>query len=178
MRRRLVAVLIGSCLGVNAAWAGSQLEDTVSNCTGINCGAMALRGVYQTNEPFVVQVFSAEGECLRLDVDAQTQDLAMAVLSPAVNALATNDDRDFAGNDFRPLIYVDPVPATGWYTVLVSYWDWAPTQAKFILKYGRYPTGNPNCPAVATAGASHLTRPSDSPAKIAAPAESSPGAGQ
>jgi hypothetical protein len=171
MKSKLAIVVVGSCLTASAAWAGSQLEDTVSNCTGINCGAMSIRGVHQTNEPFVIQVFSAEGECLRLDVDTQTQDSALIVLSPSVLSAGGNDDR--AEDDTRPLFFQDGMPATGWYTVAISYWDWAPTQVKFILKYGRYPAGNPNCAAAATAASVQLERPAGNPAKPSAPAPDS-----
>ncbi len=173
MRSKLAMAVVGSCVAASAAWAGSQLEDTVSNCTGINCAAMAIRGVHQTNEPFVIQVFAAEGECLRLDVDSQTQDLALALVSPSANAIAGNDDRE-EGVDTRPLFFQDEMPATGWYTVVISYWDWAPTQAKFILKYGRYPAGNPNCAAVAAAASSQLVPPAGNPGKAQVPSSTPP----
>ena len=167
MTSKLAVAVVGSCLASSAAWAGSQLEDTVSNCTGINCGAIAIRGVHQTNEPFVVQVFSAEGDCLRLDVDSQTQDMAMTIVAPAASDGVTVDDRDVA--DLRPLFFQDGMPGTGWYTVVIGYYDYAPTQGKFILKYGRYPAGNPNCPAVAATDGAQLKGPSAMPAKVAAP---------
>jgi hypothetical protein len=135
----------------NVAWAGPQVEDTVSACNAINCGAMTIRGVHQPNEAFLIQVYSAEGECFRLDVDSQTQDMAMSVLGPTVNIQGFSDDRDAA--DFRPLIFQDPMPATGWYIVAISYFDIDPRVGKFVLKYGRYPSGNPNCVAPATASA-------------------------
>jgi hypothetical protein len=167
MTSKLAVAVVGSCLTASAAWAGSQLEDTVSNCSTINCGAMILRGVHQTNEPFVVQVFSAEGECLRLDVDSQTQDMAMTIVAPAASDGVTVDDRDDA--DLRPLFFQDGMPGTGWYTVVIGYFDYAPTQGKFILKYGRYAAGNANCPAVAVTEAAQLKAPSAFPAKVASP---------
>jgi hypothetical protein len=168
MSRRLAIAIMGGCLVSNIAWAGPQLEDTVSNCMGINCGAISLRGVHQPNEPFLIQVFAAEGECLRLDVVSQTQDTAMLLVTPSVNFGAVVDDRDFAGGDTRPLIVIDPVPTTGWYTVSVSFFDWGPTLAKFVLKYGRYGTGNPNCPVAQLASAPGLKRFGGEPAKASA----------
>ena len=170
MTSKLAATLIGGCLAVNAAWAGTQLEDAISNCNAINCGAMTFRGVHQTNEPFVVQVFAAEGECLRLDVVTETADTSLIILSPAVLAFGGNDDRE--PTDTRPLFFDDPMPATGWYTVAISYWDWAPTTAKFILKYGRYPTGNPNCPVVPAADSAKFNRLGGDSLKV--PASASP----
>jgi hypothetical protein len=165
MSNKIGVAVVGAMLTANVAWAGSVLEDTVSACTVINCGAMSIRGVHQANEPFVVQVFAAEGECLRLDVDSQTQDMAMLISSPSVNLAGVNDDRDFDGGDFRPLIFIDPVPATGWYTIAVSYFDLGPLVGKFILKYGRYPGGNLNCPIVATSSSPSLERLGGNPSK-------------
>jgi hypothetical protein len=156
MSTRIGVALYVGCLTTGVAWGGTQLEDTVSNCTPINCGAQTIRAVHQTNEPFVIQVFAGEGECLRLDVDSQTQDTVLLLASPSVLAHDYDDDRDLENDDFRPLYLLDPVPATGWWTVAVSYWDWAPTVAKFVLKYGRYPSGNPNCAAATASSASRL----------------------
>jgi hypothetical protein len=146
MSSKFGIAIVGGCLAANTAWAGTQWEDTVSNCAATNCGAQSIRAVHQTNEPFVIQIFAGEGECLRLDVDSQTQDTALLIASPSVLAYDWVDDRDFDNDDFRPLYLLDPVPTTGWYTVIVSYFDWGPTVAKFVLKYGRYPSGNANCP--------------------------------
>lgn len=170
MSNKVSLVMAGALITASPAWAGSQIEDTTSACTGINCGAMALRGVVQTNEPFVIQVFAAEGECLRLDIDSQTQDLTMLVAFPSVNFGSISDDRDFEGGDYRPLIQLDPLPWTGWYTVAVSYWDLANTSGKFILKYGRYPTGNPNCVGSVVPTAQQLKLQGGNPSKVAAPA--------
>lgn len=177
MSMKIGVGVAAALLTASVAWAGSVFEDTVSACTGENCGAMTLRGVHQANEPFVIQVFSAEGECLRLDVTTQTQDTALLLSTPSVNAAGVNDDRDFDGGDLRPLIVLDPVPATGWYTVVVSYFDWAALVSKFNLKYGRYPTGNPNCAEPATSAVASLQRLNANPSKIvpAAPLDSGQG---
>jgi hypothetical protein len=152
MSNKIAFAVVGALMTANVAWAGSQVEDTVSACTGINCAAQSIRGVHQPNEPFVIQLFSAEGECLRLDIDSQTQNMAMVISGPTVDIFGANFDRDVG--DERPLIFQDPMPATGWYTLVISYEPIGANVAKFILKYGRYPTGNPNCQAPATASAS------------------------
>jgi len=138
-------------LATCVAWAGTHFDDQPSTCTAINCKAMTIRGVNQSNEPFLIQVFAKAGECLRLDVDTQTEDTALLLLAPAVNYFGLSDDRDFDGGDFRPAIGVDPVPWTGWYTVAISYYDYDDRPAKFNLIYGRYPSGNPNCQPPPTA---------------------------
>lgn len=72
----------------------------------------------------------------------------------------------YAGaNECRPLVVADPAPAAGWYTVIVSNWDLVPTIGKFVLKYGRYPTGNPNGVVPAAASAATFDRASTNSAK-------------
>jgi hypothetical protein len=162
-------------LTANVAWAGPVLEDAVNACTGINCAAMSIRGVHLAREPFLVQVYAAEGECLRLDVDVQSQDMALLLAGPTVNLAGVNDDRDFDGGDYRPLLVVDPVPATGWYTVVISYFDVGATVGKFTLKYGRYPGGNPNCPLLAASSSRSLERLDGNPSKAMATSDGATG---
>ncbi len=150
---RLGLVMVAGLMTCNLAWAGSQLESTRSSCGVINCAGMTVRGIHQANEPFVVQVYAREGECLRLDIDVQTEDMAILLLSPSVNFGLLNDDRDFAGGDTRPLIATEPIPWTGWYTVVVSYFDLDKRVARFNLNYGRYPAGNLNCQPAPAASA-------------------------
>jgi len=161
MYGKMGTAILGGVLLAGAASAGAVFEDTVSTCTADNCAAITLRGVAQPNEPFVVQVYAAEGECLRLDVDSQTQDTALGLLGPSVFWGFIFDDRDFDGGDFRPLAVVDPVPWSGWYTVAISYFDFDNRLSKFTLKYGRYPGGNANCavPAVAAAAQWNAANP-------------------
>lgn len=175
MSCKIGLAIVGAVLSSNVAWAGSVFEDTVSACTGINCGAMTLRGVHQANEPFVVQVFAGEGECLRLDVVSQTQDMALLISTPTVNLAGVSDDRDFDGGDFRPLFLVDPVPGTGWHTVVISYFDLGPPVGKFVLKYGRYPGGNANCAGAATSSSSSLERKGENPQKALAGSDGATG---
>jgi hypothetical protein len=144
-----------------AAWAGPQFEAQLSACSGINCAGTTMRGVHQRDEPFIIQIFGKAGECLRLDVSSQTQDMAMAIISPSVWDGAISDDRNFDGGDTRPLLFFDPLPWTGWYTVIVSHFDHAPVTGRFTLEYGRYPTGNANCvtePVVTAGGSSQQSR--------------------
>jgi len=147
MSNRIGVAAVAAFLTTTAAWAGPQFESVRATCSVINCSGMTLRGIHQNSEPFIVQVYARAGECLRLDVREQTEDLAMTVLAPSVNFGASVDDRD--AGDARPLIFVDPVPSTGWYTVAISYYAYDTVVARFELDYGRYPTGNANCAAPA-----------------------------
>ena len=162
-------VIAGALLTVNVAWAGSQLEDSLNACTTVNCGSMLIRGVHQANEPFIMQIFAAQGDCLRLDVDTQTQDMAMIVLAPSINVFGGNDDRD--GADLRPLFFENSIPWTGWYTVAVSYFDLDNRTAKFTLRYGRYNSGNINCSSPA-ATSQQFKRLNGDQSKVFGPAAS------
>src|SRR5262245_43101271 len=135
--------LAAALLATTAARAGAQLETTRSTCTVSNCAGMTIRGVVQGNEPFVVQVYAREGECLRLDVSEQTEDLSMHFFGPFFQSAASSgDDRP---GDTRPFLAYGGLPHTGWYTVIVQLRDPANVDARFKLEYGRYNNGNVNC---------------------------------
>jgi hypothetical protein len=165
-----IGVAVGTALiSVSSAWAGPQLESPKSNCLGTNCSGMTIRGIHYDNNPFIVQVYARANECLRLDVSSQTEDMAMLLATPSVNFGMVSDDREFPG-DLRPLIVMDPVPITGWYTVSVSYFELEDIDGRFTLEYGRYGSGNPNCQAPAATAGQQLQRLGGDPAKVSAPA--------
>jgi len=140
------------CIAVattGVAWAGAQLESTLSSCSTINCSGMTIRGVHQAREPFVTQIYALRGECMRLEISEQSADTALLVLSPSVLFGQGSDDRD--GADDRPLLLLDALPWTGWYTVVVSNERTGNATVRFELEYGRYPGGNANCQAAAAA---------------------------
>jgi hypothetical protein len=144
-------VIGGLAVASGAAWAGSQIESRISSCTTINCAGETIRGTHQAAEPFVSQIFARAGECLRLDVTQETADTALRVVGPTVNFTAGNNNRE--AGDTRPLLRLDDLPSTGWYTVLVSLQGAGNTVARFRLDYGRYPGGNPNCTEAAAVAA-------------------------
>lgn len=141
MLRKIGWITAVAFMTTTSAWAGGHFESALSSCTTINCAGMTIRGVHQANEPFVVQVYAREGECLRLDVSTQTEDTALTILAPSVLEFGIVDDTV----DTRPIFGLDPVPATGWYTVAISYFEYDPRIARFTLEYGRYRGGNLNC---------------------------------
>lgn len=134
---------IALALVTTVAWAGSQIESRLSTCTTINCAGETIRGTHQATEPFVSQIFARAGECLRLDVTQASADTTLRVVMPTVNFTAANNNR--AADDTRPLLKLDNLARTGWYTVLVSLQGAGNTVVRFRLDYGRYPGGNPNC---------------------------------
>lgn len=144
-------IAFAAAIVTSGAWAGALYEAPLSSCGTTNCSGMTIRGIHQSNEPFVIQVYAQEGECLRLDVNTQTEDMVLAWITTYIWDSEIWDDRDFNGGDFRPLFVRDPVPRTGWYTVLVSYFDPDDRVGRFTLEYGRYPSGNANCQVPVTA---------------------------
>ena len=141
MLNKFSLVIASVFLTSTAAWAGSHFESALSTCTTINCAGMTIRGIQQSNEPFVIQVFGREGECLRLDVSTQTEDTAFVIISTTTGDFVSADDTF----ELRPIFGIDPVPATGWYTVAIGYFDYDPRISRFTLEYGRYPSGSINC---------------------------------
>lgn len=133
--------------GPGSATASTELfDDTVSTCTAANCSSIRLPGTMMSFPPsagnWVANVFALPGECLRLDVSAQTADLEMVVVAPN-GTVYRNDDR--SATNARPLVKIASAPRDGWYTVHIAQFNGAAVNADFILLYGRYPGGNPNC---------------------------------
>lgn len=127
-----------------AAWAGPLLRDSPSTCSTTNCGTVTLSGQARPLDPFVIQVFAAKDECLRLDVTSASDNLAMSVTSPDPKLTYFNDD-DLADSSTTPLVAIDPVPVAGWHTVHINRRNGLSGTVDFQLRYGRYPSGNANC---------------------------------
>lgn len=156
MQRMLIAFgLISGALLLTPGLSAAQsniFDDTVSTCTGINCSSLRIPGTVLSFGPsagnFDINVFAGANECVRLDVISQGTDLEMVVVAPN-GTLFRNDDR--SGGDLRPLIKMTPTSNNGWYTVHLAHFNGSAVNANFVLLYGRYNRGNPNC-ASPTAG--------------------------
>jgi hypothetical protein len=149
MRIRLMFTLVLLAAGVaplSMAYGGSYARDQVSTCTEINCEAQIIQGYLQPGEPFIAQVYAAAGECLRLEVIAQTVDSQMQVIDP--NANLNYPDR-YRPGDNRPLVIFPKIfVVTGYYTTVIGGEYYVPPGGSTItLSYGRYanPDTNPNC---------------------------------
>ncbi len=142
----LLAPLTGPASAVTA------IVDYPKACPGRNCGSQTIRGQYRRTEPFVIQVFAIQGNCLRLDVTTQSSDMSMRVIGPyLIFDRWFNDDYPNQAelmkplpDDQRPRIVVDPVPRTGFYTVLLNFFNGLGPGGSFTLRYGIYNTGNVN----------------------------------
>jgi hypothetical protein len=175
-RMRASGVVLGLVCGLGSmtsalapATAASLLfDDTRSSCVGTNCSSLRLPGTVgnstpglqpANSEPFVVQVHSLPGDCLRLDVVSEDQDLEMVVISPN-GTVWRNDDRNGA-IDRRPLVKIAGAPNSGWNTVQISHFGGAPLYSNFVLLFGSYtPATNPNCsiPTVPSAVAAAVAK--------------------
>jgi hypothetical protein len=176
-------------LGVSAAlWlqpgiplAGPLIDDTVSTCTGLNCSSLRLPGTVlsfgASAGAWVGQVFARPGECVRLDVVQQGADLEMVVVAPN-GTVFRNDDRP---GSLLPLVAIANAPNNGWYTVQLAHFAGNGIDTNFVLLYGRYNGGNPNCAGgTAPFSAQALEAEDDESAKptdgIHAPRRGTPGA--
>ena len=177
MSNKLCLGISAAVLATTAAWAGSQIESRLSACTATNCAGETIRVTHQATEPFVSQLYARTGECLRLDVTQQSANTAIFVVAPRGNAGATSTDRD-PGVDERPLLMLDNLPWTGWYTVIVGFEGAGNTVVRARLDYGRYPGGNANCQPPVAAAAQEFERFGGDPAMPALPAESAEQGGE
>lgn len=147
-----VAALFSLSFG-NSAFAGAGVTSSPSSCTSLNCGAASITGTILTPPstsggpkltlPFTTQIFVNTGNCLRLDVTAQGDDMEMVVVATD-GTVWRNDDRS---GSLLPLVIIPSAPSSGWYTVqIANYSANNGNQANVTLRYGRYTAStNPNC---------------------------------
>ena len=146
----LAATIVSASLAPTPAHAGSLLSNVPqSTCTGINCGGFRFGGTYQFDQfnqadPFVTQVYTGNGECLRIDVLSEETDLELTLIGPD-GKVWRNDDRSDPSFDNRPLLKVQNTGATGWFVLQVARYNGTGPGANFTAAYGRYNVGNPNC---------------------------------
>jgi hypothetical protein len=135
---------------VGFAQASTVRDPTVSASSTINDSIVTINGQLNDTDtgvtPWVIQVFAAAGDCVRLNVSTTNFDSEIVTTAPG-GAVYRDDD---SGGSLRPLVMIDPAPFTGWYTVQVAHWAGSPINADFTLKYGRYTSGNANCSSPTT----------------------------
>lgn len=138
-----------------ALQAGAGVNNVgVDTCTALDCNAVQIDGTHLAisateSVPSVYVIYAEPTNCIRLNMESQDQnDLELVLVSPS-GAVWRNDDRNGPA-DRRPLIQAI-TDATGWYTLQVSSFNGTGVEDNFILKYGRYANGNPNCATPTTA---------------------------
>ena len=142
-----VLVSLGALASTHAGAATNLFDPTVSTATKLDASAITLNGtLHDTNgnsQPWTSQFYAQAGDCMRLQVtSANGVDMKMVVVAP--NGQVFRDD-DSNGN-LLPIVKIASAPNFGWYTVQIAHFNGAPqTNLDFVMKYGRYNNGNPNC---------------------------------
>ena len=73
----------------------------------------------------------------------------MVVRAPD-GSIFRNDDKGGTSCPLCPRVVVNNTPNQGWYSTTVQHFAGSAVETNFVLLYGRYPLGNPNCgPAIA-----------------------------
>jgi hypothetical protein len=144
MKWQVAGVLCALISTVEIASAQNIWDTSVSSCSTVNCSSLEIGGTLMSLPnlsalPWTTSVYARSGECLRLDVTWQQNDLETVVRSP--NGTIYRED-DTSGT--RPIVSF-VVSQTGWYSVSIAHWSGSAVNADFILKYGRYNGSNMNC---------------------------------
>ncbi len=150
MKSRTKAILsaisiAGALVSSNASATTNLFDPSVSTTTILDGSSVRLDGtLHDTNSntnPWIIQVYSTAGQCLRLFVSSTSFDSKLVVIAP--NGQVYRDDD--AGGSLRPLVKIASAPVSGWYTVQVAHTFGFPVNNNFTLLYGRYTAGNINC---------------------------------
>lgn len=133
----------------------TELTTDKATCTTLNCAASTIQGRFGKSErccgfanyslPWVANVFAGANECLRLHVTSQSTDSEMVVLSPAGTDVWRSNNGGGTCPTCPQLRIFTGVAQAGWYTVQIGQPDGVGLEGTFVLRYGRYPSTNPNC---------------------------------
>jgi hypothetical protein len=138
----LSLVLVAGLLAGGGPAVATNLFDPkpLEDCHGVNCGSRTIGGTVLRSSsfpmPWVGQIGANQGECLRIDIIEQDVDLEAVLIGPNGRVWINNDR---TAVDQRPLIRVNGVPQSGWYTLQLSHEAGLPVNADFTLAFGRYP---------------------------------------
>ena len=139
-------LVLGVALLGGTAWA-TNMYGPNNTCTENNCGARVIQGTVTafgpTAQPWVAEIFSPSGQCFRLAVTAEGQDLKTVVSAP--NGQVFRNDDGGEACFLCPVVKIAHTPNNGWYTVSINQWTGAAVNANFTMLYSTYNVGNPNC---------------------------------
>jgi hypothetical protein len=145
----LTALLIGIAPPATL-WATPIFDPVTNTCTTLNCGAVRVDGVVREAigevRPWVMEIFANPNQCLRAHVIAEDSDFEAVLIAPN-GTVFRNDDSGLVSCPNCPLLKVNPTPGPnrGWYTLQISHFAGLPITGNFVLMYGLYNLGNPNC---------------------------------
>jgi hypothetical protein len=124
-------------------WDPSLSATTILDGSSIRLDGTILASGGVNHQPWTIDVYASQGQCLRLFVGLEDADSELVVVAPN-GTVYRNDDVNGAA-DRRPLVKIPSAPNSGWYTVHVSPFNGAALNYNFALWYGRYSAGNINC---------------------------------
>lgn len=144
------AIGLTLALSTGSAWAGPKLVPLFGTTFRVN--GLVGDSSNQNRDPFVVQLFSAGNECLRIAGISQGADLEATLTSPTGRVWQDDD-----GNGLqRPLIKAI-TDVRGWYTFQVSHFSTSVVNVDFSVDLLR------------TSSTSSLCTPATGPSVFAAP---------
>ena len=125
-------------LSAGSAWAGPKLVPLFNTTFRVN--GLVGDSSNQNRDPFVVQLFSAGNECLRIAGVSQGADLEATLTSPTGRVWQDDD-----GNGLqRPLIKAI-TDVRGWYTFQVSHFSSSVVNVDFSVDLLRVASTNSLC---------------------------------
>jgi hypothetical protein len=164
--RSVMACAIGLTLALSTgqAWAGPKLVPLFGTTFRVN--GLVSDSSNQNRDPFVVQLFSAGNECLRIAGISQDADVEATLTSPT-GRVWQDDDGNGAN---RPLIKAI-TDVRGWYTFQVSHFSTAVINADFSVDLLRVASTNALCnpptgPRALVAPAAAAAKSSQKAAKV------------
>jgi hypothetical protein len=100
-------------------------------------------------QPWVRKYLGIAGTCLHLQITTLStlEDLEMVVIAPSPLQRYRDDDSGSTSTCTNcPRVEIDPVPITGYYTVIVNQFAGTGVSTEFVLDYARRTSGIGSCP--------------------------------
>jgi hypothetical protein len=137
----MTAAAVGVMLVASQAHAGAKIQ--AIGLTRVH-GAVEFNA-NQNRDPFVAQVFSSGGECLRIAVVSQGADLEATLVSPSGRVWQDDD----SNGSLRPRLHA-VTDVRGWYPLTLSHFAGTAVNVDFSMDIQRLPTAscNPVSPPV------------------------------
>ena len=148
----LLPLIFAICNGGPAASQSEIIDSNFSTCGTVNCDTTSIAAWAGSDGnrtlPWTAKFFALAGNCLRLNVSfiRTAADLELVVIAPNAKVAFRNDQGSTACIKC-PLVKIDPAPATGYYTAVISSNNGAVVDTDFHLLFGQYQHANVNCSA-------------------------------